>query len=136
MNGIARVLGILLVASMTSVSSASDRVDQYKVVHGWPMPPDNDRFGEVTAVGSDSKADIFVLTRAMRQWPDSDELDRTPIAERTVLLYDGRTGALKASWGAGIFALPHGMTIDSRDHVWVADVALQVDDDRQRDEGG
>jgi hypothetical protein len=28
-------------------------------------------------------------------------------------------------WGADLFAMPHGLTIDDHDNVWVTDVALQ-----------
>jgi len=31
---------------------------------------------------------------------------------------------LLTKWGGNVFALPHSITVDSRDNVWVADVAL------------
>jgi peptidylamidoglycolate lyase len=42
-----------------------------------------------------------------------------------VLVFDGGTGGLRASWGAHIFAMPHGLTIDRDNNVWITDVALQ-----------
>jgi peptidylamidoglycolate lyase len=35
-----------------------------------------------------------------------------------------RIGKLRAKWGEKVFALPHSITVDSLDNVWVADVAL------------
>jgi peptidylamidoglycolate lyase len=76
-------------------------------------------------VGVDSRGDVLVLHRAGRDWPPSDELDLRPIARPTVLVFDGRTGRLRSSWGANRFAMPHGLTVDREDNVWITDVALQ-----------
>jgi peptidylamidoglycolate lyase len=35
---------------------------------------------------------------------------------------DGRTGKLLAEWGAGEFIMPHGLTLDHEDNVWLTDV--------------
>jgi peptidylamidoglycolate lyase len=78
----------------------------------------------VSGVGVDSHGDVFVFHRAGREW-NSDELDLTPIPRPTVLRFDGTSGVLKSSWGENRFAMPHGLTIDERDNVWLTDVALQ-----------
>ena len=46
------------------------------------------------------------------------------IAEDTVTLIDGPTGRLISSWGAGRFNMPHGLTIDHENNVWLTDVGL------------
>jgi peptidylamidoglycolate lyase len=51
-------------------------------------------------------------------------LDETPIARPTVFVFDGRTGQPLAIWGEKRFALPHSLTIDQKDNVWITDVAL------------
>ncbi|HJT17671.1 MAG TPA: peptidyl-alpha-hydroxyglycine alpha-amidating lyase family protein [Thermoanaerobaculia bacterium] len=99
---------------------------RYHVVHDWPVVPEGEIMGwVVSGVGTDSRGDVFVFHRAGREWPASDELDLTPIARPTILRFDGRTGALKAAWGVNQFAMPHGLTVDAGDNVWVTDVALQ-----------
>lgn len=47
-----------------------------------------------------------------------------PIAEDTVFTLDENTGAVLSSWGGGMFYMPHGLTVDQYDNVWVTDVAL------------
>jgi peptidylamidoglycolate lyase len=96
----------------------------YHVVHGWPVLPDGYTLDIVTGIGVDSRENVFVFHRAGRTWPTTGPLDTTPIARPPVLLFDGRTGALLTQWGTNRFAMPHGLTVDHRDHVWLTDVAL------------
>jgi peptidylamidoglycolate lyase len=96
----------------------------YRVVHGWPLLPENQAFDEISAVSVDSRGDVFVLHRAGRQWPESDVLDLTPIPASTVLVIDGQTGRFLSHWGSGRFALPHSVTVDLDDNVWITDVAF------------
>ena len=51
-------------------------------------------------------------------------LDQTPITVPTVFVFDGRTGRLLKKWGGKLFALPHSVTLDRQDDIWVTDVAL------------
>ena len=97
----------------------------YHVVHGWPVLPEGEMLGAVAGVGADSHDDVLVFHRARRTWPASNVLDLTPIDAPTVLRFDGRTGALLGRWGANLFAMPHGLTVDREDNVWLTDVALQ-----------
>jgi peptidylamidoglycolate lyase len=96
----------------------------YEVVHGWPQVPENEMLDEVSAVAVDRHDNVFVLTRAGREWPESGKFDTAPIAKPTVFLFDGKSGRLLARWGAGVFALPHSITVDAKDQVWITDVAL------------
>lgn len=96
----------------------------YRVVHGWPALSDGEILGAVTGVGVDSHDNVHVFHRAGRTWPDSPVLDTTPIASATALRIDGHTGATLARWGADRFAMPHGLTVDGDDNVWLTDCAL------------
>jgi peptidylamidoglycolate lyase len=97
---------------------------RYHVVHGWPQLPADEMLDEVSAVAVDHRDNVLVLTRAGRQWPDKDKLDTSPIAKPTIFRFDSKTGRLTGRFGAGIFALPHSLTVDGQQHIWVADVAL------------
>ena len=132
-GGLGIVFGLLTVATSgievragkpTGQASATTAHTRYHVVHGWPVLPENMILDEVSAVGVDLYDNVFVLTRGGRKWPDSDVLDTTPIAVPTVFLFAGRNGRLLARWGENLFALPHSITVDRKDNVWVADVAL------------
>lgn len=96
----------------------------YQVVHGWPVLPESEMLGIVSAVAVDSHNHVFVFDRRERVWPRSDTLDTTPIEGATVRVFDGRTGIRLKEWGARTFALPHSITIDASDNVWLSDVAL------------
>ena len=74
-------------------------------------------------MGVDSHDNVFVLQRGGRKWPDSDLLDQKPIPLPTVFVLDGRTGRVLAKWGENSFALPHSLTVDHNDNIWVTDVA-------------
>lgn len=94
----------------------------YEVVHGWPVLPAGHLLGQAVGVGVDSRGRVFVFHRAGREWSDPFPTER--IAAPTIAVFDGATGDLLAHWGAGQFVMPHGLTIDHEDNVWITDVAL------------
>jgi len=104
----------------TSVSAHNG----YRVVHGWPSLPEGRVLGAISGVGIDSNGNVFVFHRNERTWPPSDELEITPIVGPTVTLFDSHTGKVLAEWGEDTFAMPHGLTVDPDDNVWLTDVAL------------
>ncbi len=133
-NHLASVICVVAVGGFSIDTSASWPGSQaaaaiisnadYRVVHGWPVLPENTIFDEVSAVAVDSRGNVLVLQRGGRKWPDSDVLDQTPIPMPTVFVFDGRKGVPIAIWGEKVFALPHSLTVDEQDNVWVTDVAL------------
>ena len=70
----------------------------------------------------DSKGHVFVFHRAGRKF---DPTATEPISASTVLELDAVTGARLNSWGAGMFLVPHSLTVDARDDVWLTDVGRQ-----------
>jgi|SRR5689334_10502587 len=113
------LLAIALIAAATSAAPAKP----YHVVHGWPVLSLTQVPDEVSAVAVDSHDHVFVLTRGGRQWPATGPADTTAIAGTTVSVFDGPSGRLLATWPGSLFALPHSITVDSRDNVWITDVA-------------
>lgn len=47
---------------------------------------------------------------------------RGPIRGATILILDGRSGRVLEKHGENMFYLPHGLTIDHEDNVWITDV--------------
>jgi peptidylamidoglycolate lyase len=95
---------------------------EYSVVHGWPTLPAGRILGQATGVGVDSHNHVFVFHRAGREWSDVAPVE--PIATATVTVFDGTTGKQIVEWGQGLFLMPHGLTIDKHDNVWLTDVQL------------
>lgn len=122
MSVLAMALATVAASRQTRGGSSLDA--DYQVVHGWPVLPEMTIFEEVSSVAVDSQGNVLVLQRGGRKWPDSDVLDQTPIADPTVFVFDGRTGVPLAIWGERRFALPHSLTVDAQDNVWITDVAL------------
>jgi len=115
----AACLAGLAALRLDAAESPAD-AQRYSVVHGWPVLPEGEMLGQVTGVGVTSTNRVFVFHRADREWiePIPDEA----IALPTVLVFDGETGEQVATWGADRFAMPHGLTVDGEDKVWLTDV--------------
>ena len=111
---------ILWIQPLSSQQSEPPSDTDYHVVHGWPILPDGLMLGQVTGVGIDSQDNIFVFHRAERRW--SEPFPTDPIKYSTIACFDGKTGRQIASWGENIFTMPHGLTIDDEDNVWLTDV--------------
>ncbi|KAE8748223.1 hypothetical protein FOCC_FOCC005062 [Frankliniella occidentalis] len=96
----------------------------------WPAP--TVQFGQVAAVSVDQRGQVVVFHRGPHVWngetfDNQDNYQKKedgPVNEDTVIVLDPRSGSIIKSWGKGIFYLPHGLTIDSEENLWVTDVAL------------
>lgn len=94
----------------------------YQVVPDWPTISDGRALGLCAGVGVDSQNRVYVFHRCGRVW--ATPFPTEPIDEATVSIFDGPSGRFLRSWGAGQFVMPHGLSIDRDDHVWLTDVAL------------
>lgn len=114
---------VAFVSTPTFAQSAGARTPACRVVHGWPTLPSGEILGQVTGVGIDSKGAVLVFHRANRTWVEP--MPKEPIAAPTIWAFDGKTGRFQKSWGAGMFIMPHGLTVDRDDNVWLTDVGRQ-----------
>lgn len=111
-----------MLAKQAPGEPAERAASPYQVVRGWPVLSEGFMLGHVTGVGVDSHNHVFVFHRA-----DHSILGKTfaePISSPAILCFDGRTGALVASWGANRFLVPHGLRVDEHDNIWVTDIGL------------
>ena len=77
----------------------------------WKQMPAGWVFGRVSAVTTDSKANVYVLHRNTSIDP--------------VVVFD-QNGNYLRSWGKGVIQDPHGIRVDKQDNVWVVDRAGQI----------
>ena len=77
---------------------------RYEVAEGWEQLPKGWRHGDVTNVVTDAQDRVYVFNRS----------------EHPVIVYE-RNGRFLGSWGEGIFAHPHGISITHDGFLYCAD---------------
>ncbi|MSO76634.1 MAG: hypothetical protein EXQ87_06950 [Alphaproteobacteria bacterium] len=77
---------------------------QYEFVEGWGKLPDGWLYGEVAAVGVDSKDNVYVFNRGAHP----------------MIVFD-REGNFLRSWGEGIFHRAHGIHVGPDDTLYCTD---------------
>lgn len=97
----------------------------YELVKDWPHLPESFELGNPTGIGIDSKQHVFVFHRAYRKWPLIGPMPDSLIQTNTVLELDRDKGTVINSWGSNMFVMPHGLTVDKDDNIWLTDVVLQ-----------
>lgn len=97
--------------------------EAYHLVPNWPQLPDGLILGQVAGVDVASNGNVFVFHRAERVW-NGEEIELEFIASPTMLVLDSKTGEVIEQWGAEMFVMPHGLTIDHEDYLWLTDVGL------------
>ncbi|KAK6105108.1 NHL repeat family protein [Brugia pahangi] len=87
--------------------------------------------GQVTGLGINSHGYLLAFHRADRTWNkwSFDKYNKFnasfgPIKNATIYVIDPNSGEIVKEFGKGIFYMPHGLTVDSNDNIWVTDVGL------------
>jgi len=117
-----RFFVVALLAAFLPFSVTAETAARHQPVPDWPQLPKDNVLGLCSGVGVDSHNHVFIFHRRARVW--TNPFPTEPIAETTVSIFDGPTGKLLNSWGAGLFIMPHGLSIDHEDNVWLTDVGL------------
>jgi len=98
------------------------RARSFEEVKDWPRLPANVQLGECAGVAVDANGHVLIFHRPGRGFePAATE----KLTEPAVLEVDADTGALIRAWGANTFLVPHGITIDDGNNVFLTDVGLQ-----------
>jgi streptogramin lyase len=95
---------ILTVTIVVSAVALHAQDNPYRVAEGWPQLPAGITWAGVISVDSDPHGNIWVFHRS----------------DPPILEFDP-SGKLVKSFGAGMFAQAHGMTIDRDGNIWVTD---------------
>ena len=77
---------------------------RYEVIENWGRLPEGWHYGEVAAVGVDSRDNVYVFARC----------------EHPMMVFD-RDGNFLRSWGEGLFKRPHGVHIAPDDTIYCTD---------------
>jgi peptidylamidoglycolate lyase len=119
------MMAVLLVAgsvAFRTATLAATATVRYEEVKNWPALPANIQMGEAAGVAVDTGGHVFVFHRPGRGFdPSATET----LQDDAVLEIDADTGRLIRSWGANRFLVPHGITIDAANNVFLTDVGLQ-----------
>jgi DNA-binding beta-propeller fold protein YncE len=112
-------------AQETQYPKPTELPNPYRLVAGWPTLPKNmngGHWGEVIRVSVDSKGNIWVFHRCFNVVPPgSATCINRGVANPPILEFDP-SGKLLKSFGAGLFAYPHGFTLDRDGNLWASDV--------------
>ncbi len=117
-------LGILLSGCNRTSPNQSPDTLPYTFAKDWPQLADQ-KLGQVTGIGVDTSQHIFIFHRATRKWVSrSLPFPDTLIMANTILELDNETGKILNAWGGNQFIMPHGLTVDQDNNIWVTDVGL------------
>jgi len=119
------ISGTVAQAQQTQYPKPTDLPNPYRLVEGWPTLPksmNGGRWGEVIRVHVHRDGNIWIFHRCFNTIPAGHATcigrgDANP----PILEFDP-SGKLLKSFGAGLFAYPHGFTIDPDGNLWTSDV--------------
>jgi hypothetical protein len=103
----------------------SELPNPYRLVDHWAQLPatmNGGRWGEVIRVTVDAKGNVWVFHRCFNVVPAGSATCIGRGLENPPILQFNASGRLLKSFGAGLFAYPHGFTVDSDGNLWTTDV--------------
>src|ERR1017187_7889666 len=109
-------------AQQTEYPKQTDLPNPYRLVEGWPTLPksmNGGQWGELIRADIDPEGNIWVFHRCFNTVPAGYAtcVGRT---EPPILEFDP-SGKLLTSFGSGMFAFPHGFTVDAQGNIWASD---------------
>src|SRR5215472_14889592 len=113
------------VMAQTPYPKPSQLPNPYRLAEGWPtLPPsmNGGRWGEVIRVHVHSDGNIWVFHRCFNTVPAGRATCVGRGESNPPILEFDPSGRLLTSFGAGLFAYPHGFTVDRDGNLWVSDV--------------
>ena len=126
MTGAAVIAGLCMAqAQQNQYTKPPQLSNPYRLVEGWPSLPasmNGGKWGEVIRVHVHSDGNIWVFHRCFNTVPPGHATCIGRGAANPPILQFDPAGKLLKSFGAGLFAYPHGFTVDREGNLWVSDV--------------
>jgi DNA-binding beta-propeller fold protein YncE len=100
----------------------ADLPNPYRLVDNWPTLPANmngGHWGELIRADIDPEGNIWVFHRCFNTEP-AGYATCVGRKEPPILEFDP-SGTLLTSFGSGMFAFPHGFTVDRQGNIWASD---------------
>src|SRR6184192_286083 len=111
-------------AQQTQYPKPTALPNPYRLVD-WPTLPktmNGGKWGEVIRVHVDPKGNIWVFHRCFNVVPPGSATCVGRGSANPPILQFDPSGKLLKSFGVGLFAYPHGFTVDGDGNLWVSDV--------------
>ena len=111
----------------TPVPKPSTLPNPYRLVSDWPtLParmkgPNGRKWGEVIRVHVAPNGNIWVFHRCFHDQPNGDATCVNRGEANPPILEFDPAGRLLQSFGVGLFAHPHGFTVDKDGNIWATD---------------
>ncbi|KAI1296748.1 Peptidyl-glycine alpha-amidating monooxygenase [Halotydeus destructor] len=115
--------------------SSEDLDEKANLVYNYSQSPSWNRdnnFGQISAVDINKQGNVVIFHRGSHVW-NADSFDNFdeykkikdgPIVKDTIVEINPENGQTISSWGSNLFYMPHGLSFDSEENVWLTDVAL------------
>jgi 6-bladed beta-propeller protein len=123
--GATAAIGTPFHAQQRQYPNPAELPNPYRLVEGWPTLPqrlNGGRWGEVIRVHVDARGHIWVFHRCFNIVPAGSATCVGRGAANPPILEFAASGRLLSSLGAGLFAYPHGFTVDTEGNLWATDV--------------
>jgi DNA-binding beta-propeller fold protein YncE len=112
-------------AQQASYPKPTELPNPYRLAEGWPTLPNTmngGRWGEVIRVHVARDGNIWVFHRCFNVVPPGSAVCINRGEANPPILEFDPSGRLLKSFGAGLFAYPHGFTVDDDGNIWTTDV--------------
>ena len=112
-------------AQQAAYPKPAELPNPYRLVEGWPTLPasmNHGHWGEVIRVHVAHDGNVWVFHRCFNTVPPGSAVCINRGAANPPILEFDPSGKLLKSFGAGLFAYPHGFTVDPAGNLWVTDV--------------
>jgi len=125
LTGIVATLSFAAQAQQTRYPGPRELPNPYRLAESWPTIPasmNGGHWGEVIRVNVARDGNIWVFHRCFNTVPPGHATCINRGAANPPILEFDPSGKLLKSFGAELFAYPHGFTVDQDGNLWVSDV--------------